>query len=186
MKHESQWKAQVEELQADLGHLRRQRKTLEELTANLSQRCDDLEAYIVRVRGSLPGPSAFKAVQIAALSKMLPDIEAFALSVKRGTGSAANYEYQFRHAEHRAKLVKENLRAGRKMMASMIVTVGSIADRTANSVNPEDLHHLREELDQLSGYQEILEHIEVDSYLDGVIPERTVMEDAALAGRMKK
>jgi len=30
------------------------------------------------------------------------------------------------------------------------------------------------------------DRLEVDSYLDGVIPERTVMEDAALAGRMKK
>ena len=177
---------EVEELEAELEHSEQQVEQQCRISGDLQERCDKLEEYIVRIRGSLPGPADMKRKAMIALSDILPEILAFAKSVKRGTGSAANYEYQFRHAEHRAKLVKENLRAARKMMAGMIVTVGSIADRTENDINPEDIHHLRDELDQLSGYQEVIEHIEIDSYLDGVMPEPDVMADADLARRMKK
>jgi predicted phage tail protein len=158
---------------------RKQSKTQQKLI-------EQLEAYIIRERGKLPGPAAMKQVHIKALTKILPDILAYAKSITRGTGSAANYEYQFRHAEHRAKLTKTVNVQAKKLMSKMIVTVGAIADRTANSVNPEDIHQLREELDHLTANHEIVEHTSVDAYLDGVMPELDPLTEADLARRMKR
>ena len=153
--------------------------------AEAHERVLALEAFIIDTRGELPGPQELKPKIIQAISDILPDIKAFAESIKRGTGSAANYEYQFRHAEHRAKLTKTNLIAAKKLMSGMIITVASIADRTANSVNPEDIHHLRGELDRLTADHEIVASVAVDSFLDGVMPELDLMEGTGKADMNK-
>lgn len=147
----------------------------------LKDRLKKLESFIIDTRGELPDVAALYDRQVAALSAIMPEIHQFAATVTRGTGSAKNYENQYRHAEYRAKMVKQNLVAAKKLMAGMIVAVSSVADRTLNSINPEDIHHLRAELDTLTANHSIIRHVEVDTFLDGLVPELNLMEGTGVA-----
>ncbi|MDD9904807.1 MAG: hypothetical protein OXT06_14650 [Rhodospirillaceae bacterium] len=148
------------------------------------ERIELLESFIIDSRGDLEGVEEWTAKAYGKLTEMMPGIIDFAKTIQRGTGSAANYENQFRHAEYRAKLVKENLRNARFQMRQMILAVASVADRTHNQVDPVDIQALRDELDQLSGYQEVMATIDGDPFFDGVMPELDLMEGTGHAGKL--
>lgn len=174
----------IDDLKAENEHLRSvvfdQEQAIEERIARIKL----LEDFIIDSRGSLPAAEEFTAKAYGKLSEIMPGIVEYAQTITRGNGSAANYENQFRHAEYRAKLVKENLRNARHVMRQMIVSVASVADRTHNQVFPSDIKFLRGELDKLAGYQEIVAVIDGDPFLDGVMPELNKMEGTGHAERL--
>lgn len=149
-------------VEADLLEMSKERDTYKNL-------CNLIRA---QTPGALESFDEFKAW----LRNEMPEINGYADTIQRGTGTALNYQYQFRHAEHRFKLVKDVNVKLRSQIDSMVRTVASVASRTHNQVTPNHLHELNTQLDRLSGWQQGADAVfDLDLIADrGPLPDEDV------------